>query len=442
MILIEVPEYKQEEIGYVLDVIFTEFLQIDYEKKVTSNQSNTYKIILENGATILLKDKLFVSYCNEPFNFPRPKEKLERLNHPKFSVTNLPIIYGEPEIKFFDKENLLKCNVDIFGSIFFMLTRIEEVNSSEHDNHDRVFSDNSLAYKNDFFVRPIVNEYVNLLWEIFEYFGVNQKKKENKFEIISTHDIDFIRPKFNIKTLLADLILTKSIKTPIKRIAQWIRNENTFDVFNWLMLVSEKNGLKSRFYFLSNGKSIKDNGFRLSDPLFLDIIQRIKKRNHIIGFHPGYDTFDNPKEWKRQKSELEDVIQKKVIEGRQHYLRFKIPNTWRIWEENNMRLDTTLGYSLRPGFRCGTSMEFTVFDVKKRSKLKLKEQPLVAMDTTFNSRRYLNKTLNDTYNELNGLKSTCKQFNIPFTILFHNSSFEPLHWKGWKDLYEKLLTES
>ena len=50
------------------------------------------------------------------------------------------------------------------------------------------------------------------------------------------------------------------------------------------------------------------------------------------------------------------------------------------------------------------------------------------MDTTFNSRRYLKKSLDEAYNEMNNIKLVCKKFNIPFTILFHNSSFEPLHW--------------
>ena len=62
----------------------------------------------------------------------------------------------------------------------------------------------------------------------------------------------------------------------------------------------------------------------------------------------GYDT-NNAIEWKRQKYELEKLLGREVVEGRQHYLRFKVPETWNIWEENQMKVDSTLGYASQPG---------------------------------------------------------------------------------------------
>ena len=36
-------------------------------------------------------------------------------------------------------------------------------------------------------------------------------------------------------------------------------------------------------------------------------------------------------------------------------------------------------------------------------------------------------------------KKYCKKYNTPITILFHNSSFDNYHWKGWKELYTKII---
>ncbi|MFC2042988.1 DUF7033 domain-containing protein [Chloroflexota bacterium] len=59
----------------------------------------------------------------------------------------------------------LVINVDIIASAFFMLTRLEEPASSIQDDHGRFPASASLAFKQNFLERPIVDEYGLILRE-------------------------------------------------------------------------------------------------------------------------------------------------------------------------------------------------------------------------------------------------------------------------------------
>ena len=165
-------------------------------------------------------------------------------------------------------------------------------------------------------------------------------------------------------------------------------------------------------------------------------IQEINKRGHVIGFHPGYYTFDDPQRWSDEKMSLERSVQEPIVEGRQHYLRFNIPETYCIWEANGMELDSTLGYAQHEGFRCGTGDIFYVFDFLRRKQLKLKERPLIVMDGTL--RQYQQYTLEKASRIIEQYITIGKKYKSPITLLFHNSSFYG-EWEGYSSVYSDLI---
>ena len=139
----------------------------------------------------------------------------------------------------------------------------------------------------------------------------------------------------------------------------------------------------------------------------------------------------------REKNKLEQDINGIVTEGRQHALRFEVPGTWNIWNDNGMKTDSTLGFSALEGFRCGTGNRFKVFDVKKRRTLELQELSLIVMDTTLHVNRRLG-----TEQSMEIVRSYIdlgRKYNMPVTLLFHNLIDESIDWKNWKQLYEELF---
>ena len=110
--------------------------------------------------------------------------------------------------------------------------------------------------------------------------------------------------------------------------------------------------------------------------------------------------------------------------GRQHFLQFQVPTTWRFWSENGLVYDSTLAFADHAGFRCGTCYEYPVFDLEKRTTMSLRERPLIVMDRTVVDDAY--QGLGATQTALDymlTLKNYCQKFRGDFVLLWHNQRF-------------------
>ena len=189
MIKIITPNKFSQEKTYIIDILFKSFLGIDYI--INNNDGITdYKIILDNGNNIIIKDHFFSKFAKGDtyLNIKNISEDI-RFSKNQFTVeADIPIIYGTDELKITDDK--IVCGIDVFASAFFMLTRWEEYVDKARDIHNRFPASESLAFKNNFIDRPVVNEYVEMLWNMLKHLGHKQERKKRNFEIILTHDVD------------------------------------------------------------------------------------------------------------------------------------------------------------------------------------------------------------------------------------------------------------
>ena len=133
--------------------------------------------------------------------------------------------------------------------------------------------------------------------------------------------------------------------------------------------------------------------------------------------------------------ELEKATGLKTGCGRQHYLRFAIPNTWQVWEDNGMEWDSTLSYADKEGFRCGVCYEYSVFNILSRKKLKLKEKPLIVMEGSFVTYQP-DVEVKEMEVKIAKLIQTVKKYNGEFVFLWHNSCFPN---QSYSNIYEKIV---
>jgi hypothetical protein len=435
MIRIKVPPSFLPEIVYVVSVIFGEFLNIPY--KIDISGQKDYEITLSNGNSLIIRD-IFFSGCGQESsyldkkNIPSPVGFLKNRFTPE---ENIPVIYGTKELTVSKKK--VVCGIDIFASVFFMLTRWEEYVVEARDMHGRFPPGESLSVRHNFLHRPVVNEYIRMLRNLLVFLGMKEKVTEGKFRIFPTHDVDFLTYPFFLRRLIGDILKRRDFKKAAKRLAYMLSLKNPYLCFDFLMDVSERHNLKSRFYFTHRGKYKFDGNYAVNSRLLLDQVKKIKERGHITGYHPGYYTHNNPELFAAEKKALEKQLTVKFNEGRHHYLRFEIPFTWQTWEDSGMKVDSTLGYSHREGFRCGTGNEFPVFNILTRKKLNLRERPLIVMDTTLQVNRSLSRE--DSLRTIKRYRDISEKYGMPFTILVHNSSFDEVEWVGWKEIYEEIM---
>jgi hypothetical protein len=139
---------------------------------------------------------------------------------------------------------------------------------------------------------------------------------------------------------------------------------------------------------------------------------------------------------KGEKSRLENTLGKKVIGYRNHYLRFKIPDTWELLAKAGFKYDSTLGYDDMIGFRNGMCHPFKPYDLNKNKPIDILELPLVIMDGSLFSYA---KSLDEAFEYAKKLIDTVEKYNGVITLLWHNSPFSWPIRKNWKILYEKIL---
>ncbi len=412
--IVRIPNNNLNERKYIIDIIFNEFLGLEYHLEIGSKD---YEIELGNKKVLIIKDTFFNKY---------PKD-LEYLK-----LENIPNKIEE---------------LDIFSASFFMLTRWEEYVNKNRDNHNRFPAYESLAYKQGFLDRAIVNEYVEWLKQELLRLDSSLKFKEREFELILTHDVDapLLHSSFmhHIKASILDIVQRKSIKLFINRNVDYLKiklfnKQDPFDTFDYIMSLSEKVGLKSYFFFMAKGTSSYDNMYKSSDKFIKKLIKNIKKRGHFIGIHPTYNAYNNPAQFKKEKEELERSFNTKISFGREHYLRFEVPTTWQIWEDNNMEWDSTLSYADKEGFRCGVCYPYSAFNILTRKKLKLKERPLIVMEGSFATYQ-ANVSPVEMKKKIEGLMEQVKRYNGEFVLLWHNSSFNTDDWKKYKMVYESIV---
>ena len=306
MVSIGVPRGASAAKSYVLEIVFREMLKISYSK--CEAPVGTYRIC-RGDRSIEFPDIVLTSASDEmpakhlmP-NLPLKSWPVDSLGeHTPELVGPLPIMFGSPGMDLAD--DFVRCDVDLFGSIFFMLSRYEEVLSPDRDVHDRFPASASLAFKAGFLDRPIVDEYVELLWAMMTHLWPQLKHNRRRGSVLVTCDVD---QPFDctlssgaqfLRTFAGDILKRRDVRAAGERIHKrrlHRRGDHRMDpnyTFDWYMDSCEQVGLKAVFYFISGRTAGKVDGcYELSDRAILRLIDKIAIRGHEIGVHGSYNSY-------------------------------------------------------------------------------------------------------------------------------------------------------
>jgi len=443
------PTYTTERC-YIFEVLLNEFLGLEYQTIIEERCDVSIKLRDDPcSMELILSELLFQTPKDEWLTPPSlPKQPLELWDVSKSPIdaitvgSELPVIYGNklPNGTYLQVlQTGITLGVDIFGSAFFMLTRYEEVIKSAKDNRERFPAKASLAYQEGFLTRPIVNEYIEILWWALKYLWPGLRRKQRLFQVHLSHDVDWplciagrTWPQV-FKIVLGDLVKRKNHLLAVQRFQSFMLvtsgniDSDICNTFDFIMNLSEKQGLRSAFYFITDHSAGEVDGiYSMADPWIRKLLRRIHERNHEIGLHPSYHTLHDPSRLLREFQILLQVceaegIHQEIWGGRQHYLRWKAPITWQSWENAGLNYDSTLTFADYAGFRCGVCYEYRVFNLKDRRSLNLWERPLIIMESTVLGEYYMNLSYNQALEEIIRLKERCKMFKGNFTLLWHNS---------------------
>lgn len=368
----------------------------------------------------------------------------------------LPIIYSghsrfDSLVRRSDK--LVETNIDIIASSFFMLSRYEEVVQDAKDQYDRFPANASLAYKDGFQDRPIVNEYIELLWSWVCSLAPELKKQpqwpENKEAAIClTHDVDYLQkysPLPPAITIADTIVRQKNPRLALNIALDYLGclfhlKKDPFDTFDYMLDLEQRYGFSSSFYFISGGGSKLGGDYSITKPKVKRLIRKIEGKGCEVGLHGSYSSYNNPERMVSEKSMLDRTVNCKSYGCRQHYLRWKTPDTWRIQEKTGLMYDSSLAFVEYAGFRSGFCLPFRPFDILENRELDLWELPLTIMEGSLKEPNYQGLSPQEAYKEAIRLIELVERYHGVLVLLWHNTSFDRLGgWVGWKEVYEKIM---
>jgi hypothetical protein len=356
------------------------------------------------------------------------------------SSSPLPILYGRSRVdgQWVSQHNSqLTVQADLLGSITFLLGRYEQYAVTERDKYDRLTAAASIIGKPELLDRPLADEYAELLWALLLRDWPRLTRPAPQYRLCPTHDVDFPLAvygrgwKRHLRSVAADITVRDDAALALKRlqaiprVAQGDLSADVNNTFGWMMDQSERRNLQSTFYFL-----VDDANYDLSLPFIAELLREIHTRGHRIGVHPPLGTYRDGAAMlaavQRFRATLRDAglaeLADSALPGRQHFLQHAVPETWQLYAQAGLGLDSSAAFADRAGFACGTCHRFAPADLRAGEPIALRVAPLIAMEASLFSPRYEHLSWKDGIAKLARLSQACRSVNGEFVLLWHNSS--------------------
>lgn len=315
---------------------------------------------------------------------------------------------------------------DYFSTAFYMLSSQQEVQEKESDALGRFKYSDSYQFK-------FKNAKDNIVQYCFDKIGELLGLHSNHFKssFFLSHDIDtvngaIIEDGFNvIKRGRIDLFIKFLFNIATGK-PDWLNIDK-------ILKIESEYDCKSTFFWLVNQGIINEREKNADYDFKSTKISKHFEAVHNTGFENGI-----------HKSISSDTFQQEIekygtlpLANRYHYLKFRLPEGFEQIEQARLKMDASLGFAEEIGFRSSYGLPYNPFNFKTRSAFNFIETPLNIMDRTFF--QYKRYTVADAEKDIFDFFEKNK-YNAVISVLWHNNFFTNYKFKGYLNLYKKILT--
>jgi len=416
---------------YIAKLIFNQILQVEID--FTTNSSDFKKSDLPK-----------INYSFEKFN-DELYIKPHRLMHCKALITpTINSVWYEGEKYFFESSKDSVFPFDPLAASFYLVTRHEEYVEKNTDKLGRYPVQNSILSKYNLLQKPVVNIWADLIAERLKEKYPELVFPKRNFKFQSTIDVDNAWAYINKgiwRTLGAILqYLVKGNFTEIKLRLKVISGveKDPYDTYDYLDKQFKGNEDKVKFFFLVGDYGRYDKNITYKNKKYKKLIQQTKLK-YDIGIHPSFAASKKggKKRVKKEKRRLTEICSTEIEKSRQHFLRLKLPKTYRRLLHAGITEDYTMGYSAQPGFRAGICTPYYFYDLEKEKTTNLLITPFQVMDGTL--RHYMRLKPDDALKEIENLMQEVKKVGGTFVSIWHNETVNNKDlWKDYQQVFEQM----
>ncbi|UTW67328.1 polysaccharide deacetylase family protein [bacterium SCSIO 12643] len=412
---------------YITSYIFKDLLGIDSE--IITNRDEVYT------------KQFVINYSNQDIAGVKIiPEKI--LFDKKISEQNLKVNTDGDFVTLFHNSGS-DISFDVFAAAFYMISRYEEYLPHKRDKHDRFSPESSVAFKYDFLDQPVVNIWVEHLQKMLLKKYPDLVFNLRSFEYINTIDVDYAYAHIQkgairgIGAIVRDFFKGEFAEV-ISKIASHLGvRKDPFDTFELILNLHRKHDLKSIFFFHVGDYDVHDKSIPVSSNKLQALIKGINDYADI-GLHPSYASCMSMQKLKAEFSRLEKIVHQPIIKSRFHFIKLNLPQSYRQLIEYGAKEDYTMGYAAKMGFRAGTCVPFTFYDLDYDEATSLKVYPFYLMEATI--KYYFEEGPENAIDYFTEYIEKVKKYNGTFVSLWHNDSLSEWgHWSGWRDVYLKMI---
>ena len=386
-----------------------------------------------------LSDKDLINYSNESINNARFQIKPYTLLFEEGIKPQQIDCFETDGYKAFFKTSASDFQFDIFAASFYLLSRYEEYLPHEKDIYGRYSHENSLAFKNNFLHKPLINIWINDLTLRLKTAFKNIIFHPPVFKAILTYDID-IAWSYQHKGFFRNI--GGFIKNPgLERLSVMLRiKKDPFDAYDFIDKIHEQKQLSVLYFFLvADNVSKYDKNISPNKASMRELI-KAHSNKYPIGLHPSWKSNNNITILKKEKAYLEEIANKQILNSRQHYIQFSLPDSFEKLIKAGINNDFSMGYGSINGFRASFAGSFYWYNLAAEKMTRLKLFPFCFMDA--NSHYEQHQNTKDAFAELMHYKNECEKVNGLFISIFHNNFLgTDKKFNGWKEMYEAFISQ-
>lgn len=335
---------------------------------------------------------------------------------------------------------------DLFAASFYLLSRYEEHLPYKKDEYGRYAHINSLAYREKFLDQPLINEWIESFKRFLGDRYPSTQFYKPVFSFLPTYDIDEAY-SFKFKQwwrsrggAIKDLLKGNREKHSLRKKVLEGKAVDPFDSYAWMDKLHDKYVLHPHYFFLVAEKTAKyDRNILPTEPALKELISRHAAK-YSLGVHPSWQSYGKLEIIKSEIAYLENTSGQKIISSRQHFIRFELPQTYRMLMDAGILKDFSMGYGSINGFRASVANSFYWYDLEKEEQTNLLVYPFCYMDANSFFEQRLSPEA--ALQEMKDYYKKVREVGGMMITIWHNTFLgtDPL-FSGWREVYKEFLEE-
>ncbi len=333
---------------------------------------------------------------------------------------------------------------DPFAGAFYLLARCEEWAPRVRDAHGRLPSAEHFVVRHGLEQLPVIDHWVMRLVKVLRKRHPGLPAPQARYRHVLSVDVDNGlmvrgRPSWKQAGALMRAVLQGKVGEAALRMQVLLgRRNDPFDRYTDLVELARMGKVDRLIAFLlMRGEGAHDHAADIKHPLMND---RFKQMDGAfdIGLHPSYRSSEDPQVFREDRALLEQIIGHPVRISRQHFLRWQVPGSLRLLEAAGLTEDHTLGFSDRPGFRCGTCTPFPWYDLEQERETDLMLWPFAVMDSALHDRMGLGPE--EAMRTMCAVSDSVRAVNGTFVSVWHDRFLSGYGiWQGWPEAMQQVV---